>query len=230
LKTIQLGTAVVIAALAVGAVGYVAGRASAQAPQPRLTESQYNATLPRDVHPESRGRLPLIERESLDDEGKRDYDRHVGPNRSSLAGLQGPGGLRLHGSKPDRVGEDLGGRLKELIRLIVSRELDQAFEWTVHEPVALREKLEPSIIDVIRHDKPLAGVPEKEAAMIQLGREYFQKHKVSSETYARALKALGEKNLIDMCVLMGDYTETAVLLSVNDVHLPYDVPSLLPVQ
>jgi hypothetical protein len=32
-----------------------------------------------------------------------------------------------------------------------------------------------------------------------------------------------------MCVLMGDYTETAVLLTVNDAHLPYDVPSLMPV-
>ena len=45
----------------------------------------------------------------------------------------------------------------------------------------------------------------------------------------RALRALCEKNLIDMCVLMGDYTETAVLLTVNDAHHPYDVPSLMPV-
>jgi len=229
LKSIQFGLMVVAAAVVCGAIGYVSGRASAQAPQPRLSESQYNAALPRDVDRESRGRLPIVKREVLDEDGKRDYDRHIGPDRSSLAGLQGPGGLRLHGSKEDRIGEDLGGRLKELIRLIVSRELDQAFEWTVHEPVALREKLEPAIIDVIRHRKALSGVPEKEAAMIQLGREFFQQHKVSSETYARALKALGEKNLIDMCVLMGDYTETAVLLTVNDVHLPYDVPSLMAV-
>jgi 4-carboxymuconolactone decarboxylase len=229
LKPIQFGLVVLLAAAACGAFGYFAGRASAQAPQPRLTESQYNATLPRDVYPDSRGRLPLVDREVLDEEGKRDYDRHIGPNRLSLAGLQGPGGLRLHGSKPDRIGEELGSRLKELIRLIVSRELDQSFEWTVHEPVALREKLEPAIIDIVRHRKPLAGVPEKEAAMIQLGREYFQRHKVSLETYARALEALGPKNLVDMCVLMGDYTETAVLLTVNDVHLPYDVPPLLPV-
>jgi 4-carboxymuconolactone decarboxylase len=217
------------AALGCGTVGYFSGRAIAQGPQPRLSESQYNTALPRDVDRESRGRLPIVKREVLDEDGKRDYDRHIGPTRSSLAGLQGPGGLRLHGSKPDRIGDDLGGRLKELIRLIVSRELDQAFEWTVHEPVALREKLEPAIIDVIRHRKALSGVPEKEAAMIQLGREFFQQHKVSSETYWRALKALGGKNLIDMCVLMGDYTETAVLLTVNDVHLPYDVPSLMPV-
>ncbi len=169
MKSIQSGAVTVIAALALGAVGYFAGQANAQPPQP-LSEGQYNAALPHDVHPDSRGRLPLIKREVLDEEGKRDYDRHIGPKRSSLAGLQGPGGLRLHGSKPDGIGEDLGGRLKELIRLIVSRELDQAFEWTVHEPVALREELEPSIIDVIRHRKSLAGVPEKEAAMIQLGR------------------------------------------------------------
>ena len=135
MKAVHIGLVVLVAAIACG-VGYFAGRASAQAPQPRLTESQYNATLPRDVYPDSRGRLPIVKREMLDDEGKRDYDRHVGPDRSSLAGLQGPGGLRLHGSKPDRIGEDLGGRLKELIRLVVSRELDQAFEWTVHEPVA----------------------------------------------------------------------------------------------
>jgi 4-carboxymuconolactone decarboxylase len=96
--------------------------------------------------------------------------------------------------------------------------------------VALKNKLEPAIIDIIRARKPLTGVPEKEAAMIQLGREYYQTHKVSSATYARALKALGEKNLIDMCVLMGDYTETSVLLTVNDVRLPYDLPSLLPVR
>jgi 4-carboxymuconolactone decarboxylase len=133
-------------------------------------------------------------------------------------------------STPDEIGESLGPRLKELIRLIVSRELDQAFEWTVHEPVALKENLDPAIIDIVRHKKPLAGVPEKEAAMIQLGREYFLTHKVSSETYARALHAVGEKNLIDMCVLMADYVETSVLLSVNDAHLPYHVPSLLPMR
>lgn len=222
-------TLATLLASAIGAgflLGHNAERASAQ---PRLTEAQYDASLPADIYRDSRGRLPLVRRETLPPARYAEYDRHIGPNRNSLAGLQGPGGLRLHGSTPDHVGDELGGRLKELIRLIVSRELDQAFEWTVHEPVALKEKLDPAIIDIVRHRKALTGVPEKEAAMIQLGREYFQTHKVSSATYARALKALGEKNLIDMCVLMGDYTETAVLLTVNDVRLPYDLPALMPV-
>ena len=219
----------IAAALLCAAALSLSAEAQVTSDKPPMNEAQYNAALPKDVHPDSRSRVPLIKREALDAADQKDYDRHVGPHMDSLAGLQGPGGLRLHGSKADKIGDGLGSRMKELIRLIVSREMDQAFEWTVHEPVALKEGLQPAIIDVIRLRKPLTGVPEKEAAMIQLGREYYQKHKVSSETYARALKAIGEKNLIDMCVLMGNYTETAVLLTVNDVHLPFDQKSLLPV-
>ena len=114
-------------------------------------------------------------------------------------------------------------------RLVVSREMDQVFEWTVHEPVALKEGLEPAIIDIVRYRKTLTGVGEKEAAIIQLGREVFGKHKVSSETFARALKQLGEKNLIDLCFLMGSYATTAVLLTAVDLHLPYDRKPLLPI-
>ena len=224
MRALYAGT---IAAAFAAATSICAIAEAAQAPT--QNEAAYNATLPKDVYPDSRSRVPLVKREALDAADQKEYDRHVGPNRESLAGLQGPGGLRLHGSKEDRIGEGLGGRLTELTRLIVSREMDQPFEWNMHEPVARKNGLEPAIIDVVRNRKPLTGVPEKEAAMIQLGREMFQKHKVSSETYARAKKAIGEKNLIDMCILMGDYVETAILLTVTDVHLPYDQPPLLPV-
>jgi len=211
--------------------GYVLAPALAQAPGGtwNMTEAEYVASFPDDVYPESRSRVPIVDRATLDPVRQADFDEHISPNTTSLAGIYGPGGLRLHGSADDRIGEDLSGRLKELIRLIVSREMDQAFEWEAHEPVALREGLEPEIIDVIRHRRDLSGVPEREAAMIQLGREYFQTHKVSSETYARVLAAIGRKNLIDMCVLMGDYVETAVLLTVNDVHVEYGASHILPV-
>jgi 4-carboxymuconolactone decarboxylase len=253
MKPVALACTIVAVALVAGGVGYSLGQGAEssaalvpqgeqaaavhdhdagpwRAPAVTLTEAEYNATLPPDVHHDSRSRVPLITRDVLSPDRYAEYDEHVSPDTTSLAGLQGPGGLRLHGSADDKVGEDLSGRSKELIRLIVSREMDQPFEWTVHEPVALREGLEPQIIDVIRLGRPLDGVPEKDAAVIQLGREMFQQHKVSPETYQRALAALGEKNLIDTCVLMGDYTETAILLTVNDVRLPYNRPSLLPVE
>lgn len=211
--------------------GYLLAPALAQAPEGvwNMSEAEYVASFPSDVYAESRSRVPIVDRATLDPVRQIDFDEHVSPNTTSLAGIYGPGGLRLHGSPDDQIGDGLGGRLKELIRLIVSREMDQAFEWEAHEPVALREGLEPEIIDVIRYRRDLSGVPEREAAMIQLGREYFQTHKVSSETYARVLAAIGRKNLIDMCVLMGDYVETAVLLTVNNVHVEYGTSYILPV-
>jgi len=42
---------------------------------------------------------------------------------------------------------------------------------------------------------------------------------VSSVTYSRALKALGPKNLVDLTVLIGEYSATAVLLATFDQQL-----------
>lgn len=211
--------------------GYLMTPAGAQAPENywTMSEAEYIASFPPDVDPESRGRLPIVDRATLDPVRQADFDEHISPNTRSLAGIYGPGGLRLHGSHEGEEGDHMSGRIKELIRLVVSRELDQPFEWEAHEPVALREGLEPEIIDIIRYGRDLDGVPETEAAIIQLGREYFQTHKVTSETYARVLAALGPRDLIDMCVLMGDYTETAILLTVNDVHVEHGSQYLLPV-
>lgn len=195
------------------------------------TAQEYAASLPQDVYPDSRGRLPLVKREDLDEEGKKTYDNASSPNTTTLAGLAGPSGIGLHGSRGENLREvtRVDRRLQELARLVVAREMDQVFEWTVHEPVALKEGLEPAIIDIVRYRKPLTGVPEKEAAIIQLGREIFEKHKVSSETFARAYKLLGDRNLVDLCNFMGSYTNTAIKLHTVDAHLPYDRKPLLSV-
>ncbi|NNC77406.1 MAG: carboxymuconolactone decarboxylase family protein [Woeseiaceae bacterium] len=194
-----------------------------------ISEEAFLASLPDDVDPVSRGRIPLVNREDLDDERKPAYDARVSPDSKSLAGLYGPGGLGLNGSAD--LGETLvDKRTQELARLVVSREMDQAFEWTVHEPVALKAGLEPEIIDVIRHRRSLAGLPEREAAIIQWGRELFQEHRVSAETFARVKAQLSTRDMVDLCHFMGNYTRTAILLHTFDVHLPYDRPPLLPLR
>ena len=83
----------------------------------------------------------------------------------------------LHASPANLRGAGLGQRLQELARLIVARETDQVFEWTVQEPRSLEEGLEPEIIDTVRYRKSFDGVAEKEASIIQLGREILKKIK-----------------------------------------------------
>ncbi len=192
-----------------------------------VTEAEYQATLPADVDKDSGSRLPFVNRDELDEEGKAYYDARRQPGSSSLGGIRGPGSVRLHGSR-DMEKSRVDRRTQELTRLVVAREMDQAFEWTLHEPVALKNGVPPEIIDVIRYRKPLHGVSEREASIIQLGREIFQTHKVKPETYARVLKQLGKRDLVDLCDYMGDYVKTAILLHTVDAHLPYDKEPLLP--
>ena len=192
-----------------------------------ITEEAFNASLPDDVYVDSGNRLPVVDRNTLDAAGKAKFDEVSSPDTRTLAGIRGPGGIRLHGSG-DLSKTLVDKRTQELVRLVVSREMDQGFEWTLHEPVALKNGLEPEIIDVIRYGKSLEGVPEREASIIQLGREIFQDHKVSSETFARVLKHISKRDLVDICDFMGNYTKTAILLHAVDAHLPYDRESLLP--
>src|SRR5882672_7086227 len=125
-------------------------------------------TLPKDIYPESRSRLPLPKREALDEQGKRVYDSVLDPKRPTLAGFQGPAGIWLHSP---RIGEPirefnhilrtqvpLEPRLRELAILVTAREMDNQFEWTAHEPVALKEGLDPKIIDVVKFRKAVSGL------------------------------------------------------------------------
>ncbi len=76
--------------------------------------------------------------------------------------------------------------------------------------------MDPAVIEIVRHRRPLTGLPEKEAAVIEFGRELFQKHDVTPETYARALKAFGERDLVDLVGLMAQQSADAVLVIAFD--------------
>jgi 4-carboxymuconolactone decarboxylase len=195
-------------------------------------------TLPKDIHPESRSRLPLPKREALDEQGKRVYDSVLDPKRPTLAGFQGPAGIWLHSP---RVGEPfremnrilrnevpLEPRLRELAILVTAREFDSQFEWTAHEPVALKEGLDPRILDIVKFRKPVSGTPEKETAIIGFGRELFRERKVRPETYAETVRVFGQTAVVNLTALMANYAFTAVMLTAFDQQLHEGRKPLLP--
>jgi len=183
-----------------------------------------DGTLPKDVDPESRNRLPVIKREGLDERGKKIYDA-AGPD-----GPQGAAALRLHKSGVDvRWDSPVGRQLTELAIITTAREHDQQYEWSLHEMEAVAVGLDPAVIDIVRYRKPLTGVDDKQAAVIQIGRETFGKHKLSSETYARALRLFGKTNLVDVVDLMTGYAGTATNLTAANQFLPPQMKQFLPV-
>jgi 4-carboxymuconolactone decarboxylase len=195
--------------------------------------------LPRDVHPESLSRLPLLERSELDEHGQKLYDMVASPQSRTLMGLRGPSGIWLHSPKLAgylraanqylRFETALDRRLTELAILVTAREVDNQFEWTAHEPAALSEGLEARIIDIVKRRKPVSGLGKKEALIIGFGRELFRTRKLRSRTYARAVELFGRRGVLELAALMGNYAATAIILDVVDQQLQPQQTPLLPV-
>jgi 4-carboxymuconolactone decarboxylase len=193
--------------------------------------------LPPDIDPESRNRLPPLKRDNLDQQGRALYDALAGDSRR-LTGVGGPAGIRMYSPQAGdmarrlnnylRFESGLGARTVELAILATAREFDSQFEWSAHEPPALKAGVSKELIDLIKRRAPVTGVSEQDAAIVELVREVFSTHRVSSPTYARALKTLGAKNLVDLTVLIGEYSATAVLLATFDLQLAPGEPPPLP--
>src|SRR5262245_7310996 len=117
----------------------------------------------------------------------------MGPESRTLVGLRGPSGIWLHSPKLAgfvraanqylRFESVLDRRLTELAILVTARELDSQFEWTAHEPAALKEGLEPRIVDVVKRRRPVTGLGKKEALIVSFGRELFRTRKLGSRTF-----------------------------------------------
>jgi 4-carboxymuconolactone decarboxylase len=194
--------------------------------------------MPSDIDPQSGFRLPIPKRESLDEAGKRAYDRAVTPGKT-IVGLRGPGGIRLYSTATveaaNVIGEYLrhraayGPKTREVAILTVAREMDSQFEWAAHEPEALKVGVAAETIEAIKHRKSTDGLAEADAAVIELGRQMFRDHKVTSQAFARMRALFEPTTLVELVIMMGNYAGTAVLLSAFDMQLPEGQKPLLPV-
>ena len=178
--------------------------------------------LPDDVNPESRSRLPLRSPASETSVAEL-YGRMLSPS-----GI-GPGVIRSYGAGQATLEDRVGRRLMQLAILVTARAHDSQYDWTMNEPQALEAGVEAELIDIVRHDRPLDGVGEKDATLIAFGRELFGNHNVSTETYARAEQEFGGvQDLVDIVGLMGAHAADAAVLAAFDQHLPEGVEPLLP--
>ena len=180
-------------------------------------------TQPDDVDPRSRSRLPLL---PAPEQTLRStpslYGRTLSPQGT------GPGQIRGHGAGRESLEANVARPLLDLAILVTARAYNDQYTWTLTEPAAVDNGLDPAVIDVVRSGGSVAGLGDKEAALIEFGRQLFGPHTVTSETYASALEAVGgSTNLVDLVDLMAQHVSDAVLLIAFDQHLPAGVEPLL---
>ena len=193
--------------------------------------------MPSDIDPRSGMRLPLPNRQDLDEAGRKAYDRGTTPG-ATIAGLQGPAGIQLFSPKTAahsaalnrylRFEAGFTGHVREVAILTTAREMDSQFEWVAHEPEALKEGVPQSVIDIIKYRRSTDGLDETDALIIELGRELWRDHKVKPETFAKLKAMFGSTGLIELVMLMGNYAATAALLTAVDMQLHAGKKPLLP--
>ena len=203
------------------ALGIVAFLAAAQA-----------QTLPADIDPQSFSRLPLIQREKLSGDALRVYDAVVGkdangkdrptpPLGPAATSLISPGvALPMNQLNQYLRSPVVGTAMYQLCTLIAAREFDEPYEWNSHEGGARRANVDQKSIDAIKFNRPLDGVPERDALVIRFGRAIFQDRKVPSDLYAKVVEAFGQQGMFELTAIMGDYAMAAIMLRAVDQHVP----------
>jgi hypothetical protein len=181
-------------------------------------------TMPDDIHADSRSRLSLVtEREpAVPAFAKPLYGRDAAPRGT------GPSYIGMHGGGYTSLKASVGMPMIDVAILVTARELNSQYDWTMNEIAARKDGLDSTVIETIRDGKPTTGLPEKEAALIDLGREVLQKHFVSAETFARADKDFGDRDLVDIVSVMGQHVRESVLLEAFDQQLPEGQQPQLP--
>ena len=194
-------------------------------------------SLPPDIDAQSYSRLPLILKDSLDAEGRRIFEAINGSDRNTpRLGPPASTMYSLAAAEPyDRLNQLLrsqnviGPQFFEISTLVPAREFNQQYEWTAHERGAQRVGVAQEVIDVIKHNRTTSGWPEKEATAIEFGRALLRGNRqVPPELFAKMVSLFGERGTIEITMVMGDYTMTAMLLNAVDQHLPPDRQPLLP--
>jgi len=185
--------------------------------------------MPRDIDPVTLSRLPPATAKDLDEEGQR-----LLAARTNYKPGPGPAHITVYSPREIDLGIPMGTKSPvgphyfQIAVLITAREIDQQFEWTMHELAGRRQGLDQGVIDVIKYDKDVASLPEKDATLITFGRTLLREHRVSSELWEKMVSDFGRQRTVQLMMIMGEYFKVGIMMDAVDQHLPPEREALLP--
>ena len=191
--------------------------------------AQTQTARPPDINPVTLSRLPPVTPEDLDEEGRQLLAKNPvtnpGPGPTHVTSYS-PSGRSL--GIPTGANSPVGPRNFQLAVLIIAREIDQQYEWTAHEPAGVRQGLEQSVIDIVKNNRDVTGLSDKDATLITFGRTLYREHHVSSELWQQMIGHFGRQHTVQLMMIMGDYFRVGFMMNAVDQHLPADRKALLP--
>jgi 4-carboxymuconolactone decarboxylase len=188
--------------------------------------------LPADLDPQSRARLSYLKKSDMDAKGQKVLETFASKDDT----LTGPLAFAAYNSGVAQALLDLhnaavtGGTLdphtRELAILVACRETNYNLEWNGHEASGLKAGIDAKVIDVVRYNRPLDGVNERDAAVIRFGRQLFHDKRVDSATFAKAAELWGKRGVMDMVAVMNTYAVSGYFAIAVDERSPEGRPEL----
>jgi 4-carboxymuconolactone decarboxylase len=187
--------------------------------------------LPADLDPQSRARLPYLKSSEVDAKGKKVVD--VFGKGGTVSGplafatynpAVGQALLDLHDAAV--TGGTLDPHTRELAILVACRATNYNLEWNGHEASGLKAGIDAKVIDVVRFNRPLTGLNEKDAAVIRFGRQLLNDKKVDSATFAKVVELWSKRGAMDMVAVMDTYAVSGFFAVAVDEHSAEGKPEL----
>jgi 4-carboxymuconolactone decarboxylase len=192
-----------------------------------LAAAQSGAKLPADLDPDSRARLPYLQRKDLDEKSQQIFDTL--PGRSAEGVLRGPLAFAAYNPGVAKalfdlhntaVAGTLDPHVRELSILVACRETNYSLEWNGHVPAALKAGVDQKTIDIVRSRGALTGIDEKDAAVIRFGRQMLHDGKMDSATFAKVAQLFGKRGAMDVVAVMTTYAASGFYAIAVDEHMP----------
>ncbi len=177
-----------------------------------------------DLDPDSRARLPYLQKKDFDEANQKIFDVLPGKGKDEV--LRGPLAFAAYNPAVAKALFDLhnaavAGSLtphaRELAIMVACRETNYNLEWNGHEATALKNGVDAKVLDVVRTHGALTGVDEKDAIVIRFGRQLFTDKKVDSATYAKVVELYGKRGAMDIVAIMVTYADSGFYgIAVNE--------------
>lgn len=128
--------------------------------------------------------------------------------------------VRFHSSIP--------AALNEFAILITAREWSSQYEWWAHHRLALAAGLPASVAADLAQGRRPEGMTDDQRIVYDFSTELHRSRFVSDATFAAAKERFGERGIVDLIAVLGNYVTVSMTLNTARVGLPDGVALPLP--
>ncbi|WP_254525898.1 carboxymuconolactone decarboxylase family protein [Natrinema caseinilyticum] len=169
-------------------------------------------------------RMPYItSTEQLSDEWHGHFDR-IADSRGHVGG---PFGVLMNSPEIATRIADVGtyvrfegtlpGPMRELAIITTARELECAYEWAIHEPLARDEGVSEDTIGVVADREPTESLPAADALVVDYGRALICDNEVPEPLFRTTKAHFGVEGITELTATFGYYNMLACVLNAFEV-------------